>query len=188
MDYYSSYSSYSPAAAGVSAGLMAVYAIVCLVFAVICIIAMVKIFSKAGKPGWHAIIPILNLYDEFEIAWGKGIMFLLMLIPGVNVVISIMFSLKLAKAFGKSTGFAVGLIFLPFVFMLILAFDKSQYIGPDGVPQNQGFPQQPYAQQPYQAPQQPYQAPQQPYQAPQQPYQAPQGNYPPQQQPPYGQQ
>lgn len=144
---------FDSAAAGISTGLIAVIAIVCLAIVIIGIVALAKIFKKAGKPGWHAIIPFLNWYDEFDLAWGNGILFLLMCIPGVNVVISIMLSLKLAKAFGKSTGFAVGLIFLPFIFMLILGFDKSQYIGPDGVPKDQGFG---YPQQPYQAPQQPY--------------------------------
>ena len=40
-----------------------------------------------------------------------------------------MLNLKIAKAFGKGTGFAVGLILLPFIFQLILAFDKSEYVG-----------------------------------------------------------
>ncbi|MEZ4508199.1 MAG: DUF5684 domain-containing protein [Eubacteriales bacterium] len=42
---------------------------------------------------------------------GNGWMFLLMLIPVVNIVIAIIAMVKLAKAFGKSGGFAVGLIF-----------------------------------------------------------------------------
>ena len=78
--------------------------VVCLAVSIVALIAMVKIFSKAGKPGWHAIIPILNLYDEFDIAWGNGILFLLMLIPGVNAVVSIILMVKLAKAFGKGSG------------------------------------------------------------------------------------
>ena len=36
---------------------------------------------------------------------------------------------KLAKAFGKSGGFAVGLIFLSIIFYCILAFGDAQYIG-----------------------------------------------------------
>ena len=40
--------------------------------------------------------------------------------------------MKLAKAFGKSGGFAVGLIFLPYVFYPILAFDGSVYQGVPG--------------------------------------------------------
>ena len=114
--------------------LVAVCAVVSLVALIIGIIALAKIFKKAGKPGWHAIIPILNLYDLFDLAWGKGIMFLLMLIPGVNFIIMIILYVKLARSFGKSAGFAVGLIFLGFIFMLILAFGSAQYVGPDGVP------------------------------------------------------
>ena len=105
-----------------------------LAIGVLLLVCLAKIFKKAGKPGWHAIIPFLSSYDEFEIAWGNGILFLLLLIPGVNLVIEILYSIKLAKSFGKGDGFALGLIFLPYIFVPILAFDQSRYIGPNGVP------------------------------------------------------
>lgn len=39
----------------------------------------------------------------------------------------------LSKSFGKGVGFTIGLLFLPFIFMPILGFDKSiKYIGPAG--------------------------------------------------------
>lgn len=44
-------------------------------------------------------------------------------------IISIMYSVKLAKAFGKGTGFAIGLIFLSPIFMLILGLGDSTYHG-----------------------------------------------------------
>ena len=109
-----------------------VYSVVLIAFCIIGLIASIKIFQKAGKPGWHAIIPILNLYDLFEIAWGKGIMFLLLMIPVVNFVILILLEVKLARSFGKGRDFAAGLIFLEPIFMLILAFGPAEYIGPDG--------------------------------------------------------
>lgn len=43
------------------------------------------------------------------------------------LVISIMDTLRLAKAFGKSTGFGVGLILLGFIFLPILAFGRADY-------------------------------------------------------------
>lgn len=43
-------------------------------------------------------------------------------------VITIIYSIKLAKAFGRSGAFAVGLIFLPFIFQCILGFGKSEYV------------------------------------------------------------
>ena len=77
-------------------------------------------FTKAGKPGWAAIVPFYNLYILFEITWGNGLLFLLMLIPIVNSIVAIITMVKLAKAFGKGGGFAVGLIFLSLIFILIL--------------------------------------------------------------------
>ena len=38
-------------------------------------------------------------------------------------------SLDLAKSFGRGTGFAVGLIFLPFVFAPVLGFGSDTYRG-----------------------------------------------------------
>ena len=95
---------------------MIVPGIIGLIVCIISLVALAKVFKKAGRPGWAVIVPIYNLYVLFDIAWGKGIMFLLMLIPVVNFVIMIMLYIKLAKAFGKSGGFAAGLIFLNLIF------------------------------------------------------------------------
>lgn len=45
------------------------------------------------------------------------------------MVLSIVFYHKLSKAFGHGIGFTLGLIFLNPIFMLILAFGGSQYVG-----------------------------------------------------------
>ncbi|MDI9498166.1 MAG: DUF5684 domain-containing protein [Bacillota bacterium] len=103
-----------------------------LIFSVIVIVAIWRIFTKAGEPGWAAIIPFYNLYTLFKITWGNGWFFLLMLIPLVNFVIMILTMVKLAQAFGKGGGFAAGLIFLGFIFMLILAFGNNYYYGVPG--------------------------------------------------------
>lgn len=124
------YSTYDYAGAAALAGFSAAYAIVCLVVAVIVIVAMWKIFTKAGEPGWGAIIPIYNTYLMFKIAMGNGWLFLLLFVPVVNFVIEIMVMIKLAKAFGHGVGFGLGLIFLSPIFILILAFGSSDYIGP----------------------------------------------------------
>lgn len=100
-----------------------------LAVAVLGIVAMWKIFEKAGEPGWAAIIPFYNVYVLFKITWGNGWKFLFLLIPIANLVFAIITMVKLAKAFGKSGGFAVGLIFLSIIFYCILAFDSSTYLG-----------------------------------------------------------
>ena len=52
--------------------IMMIFAIVLMVVSVV---AMWKIFEKAGKPGWAAVVPIYNLYVLYEISWGNGIYF-----------------------------------------------------------------------------------------------------------------
>ena len=105
------------------------YSLLGLAVAVLAIIGMWKVFEKAGEPGWAAIIPFYNAYVLFKITWGEGWMFLLMLIPIANFVIYIITMVKLARAFNRSGGFAVGLIFLAVIFYCILGFDTSSYIG-----------------------------------------------------------
>src|SRR5215471_19804782 len=60
-----------------------------------------KVFTKAGQPGWAAIIPIVNLYFLCKVAGRPGWWVILFFIPIVSLVISIMVWLDTAKAFGK---------------------------------------------------------------------------------------
>ncbi|MBG0770099.1 MAG: signal peptidase I [Anaerolineaceae bacterium] len=98
--------------------------------AVISVAASWKIFVKAGQPGWVVLIPIYNIIVLLEIVGRPTWWLLLMLIPGVNFVISIILTFDLAASFGKDTGFGFGLFFLSFIFMLILAFGDARYVGP----------------------------------------------------------
>jgi len=115
--------------AAVIAGMMGIILLPVLIAMVLMIIANWKIFTKAGREGWKAIIPIYNNWVLFEIAGMNGAMSLLLFVPIANVVMSIICYLNLAKVFGKDTGFAVGLILLNPIFMLILAFGKDKYLG-----------------------------------------------------------
>ena len=125
-DYGSGYQS----ASSMGTGYGIAYLVFLLVFYALIIVANWKIFTKAGKPGWASIIPFYNLYVLFEIVGMNGWLFLLLCIPIVNIVMMILLYINLAKAFGKGTGFIIGLIFLPNIFTLILAFGSSQYQGP----------------------------------------------------------
>ena len=111
---------------------------------------------KAGEPGWKSLIPVYNgivLYGKaWEVKWfwitflftfltyfanslaKQGIaatpMTVLALAAGmVGAVLLFLFNQRLAAAFGKSKGFGVGLWLLNPIFMLILAFGASTYIG-----------------------------------------------------------
>lgn len=117
-----------------------------LILVVIYVAASWKVYTKAGKPGWAAIIPIYNLIVLLEIV-GKPIWwFLLMLIPCVNIVFGIWVYNLLSKSFGKGEGFTVGLILLNPIFLCILGFGDAVYLGPGGTPPNfnAGDYQKPY--------------------------------------------
>ena len=87
-------------------------------------------FVKAGKPGWAFIVPIYNIIVILEIVGRPTWCVLLWLIPCVNLVVVIIVMIDLAKSFGKDVVFALGLIFLGFVFMPILGFGSAEYKGP----------------------------------------------------------
>ena len=113
------------------------------------IIANWRIFTKAGEAGWKSIIPIYGDYISYKIAWQPAYFWLTLVLGIVSsclqgtletndslmisilAIISIMYSVKLARAFGRGTGFAIGLIFLPPIFMLILGFGDDRYYGAD---------------------------------------------------------
>lgn len=105
-----------------------------LIFVVLIIASLWKVFSKAGQPGWPAIIPIYNVYIMCKVAGRPGWWLLLMLIPVVNVIIAIILNVDIAKRFGKGVGFAIGMIFLPFIFWPIIAFGSAQYQGAPPLP------------------------------------------------------
>ena len=126
MNYNYSYN----AGGGAAAAFLLVVWIVALVFAILAIIGLWKTLTKAGLPGWAAIIPLYNMYTLLKVVGRPGWWLILYFIPLVNVVIEIIVFLNLAQSFGKGAGFAVGLIFLPFIFVPILGFGADRYVGP----------------------------------------------------------
>ena len=103
--------------------------IISLILCIIAIAGAWKVFVKAGIPGWHSLIPILNVYDICKIALKENV--------GLFTVLSVIFpivliypSIQLAKAFGKGTGFGICLYLFSFVCYPILGFGDAEYIGP----------------------------------------------------------
>ncbi len=113
--------------AGVMALMGGIWLFLILALSIFSIICMWRIFVKAGKPGWASIVPIYNTIVLLDICGLQWWYLLLMLIPIVNIVILILMYVKLAEVFGRSGGFAIGLIFLNIIFMAILAFGPASY-------------------------------------------------------------
>ena len=133
---------------GVLGPVLALVQVVTLVVLIIAIVSMWKIFKKAGKPGWAALVPIYNTVVMVKVA--KAPMWYLVPILGgivlgfipvigifiaiAAIVFSFILNIKLAKSFGKSAGFGIGITLLPIIFLPILAFGKAQYVGATSAP------------------------------------------------------
>ena len=104
------------------------FGILSMTLSILMIISLWKIFKKAGKPGWASIVPIYNIYIMCEIAEKEWWYILLLCVPFGYIYVMIVLCNGMAKKFGKSGGFVVGMILLPVVFFPMLAFGKDAAI------------------------------------------------------------
>ncbi len=132
MNYYDVSS--TAAAAGWAIGGLAVILITLAIY-IILIIGNWKVFSKAGKPGWTSIIPILNTLQLIDIAGLPAWYFIGYFIPVVDIVLMFYINIRVAKAFGKGTGFGVLLTILNPLFVLVLGFGAATYQRPADYPE-----------------------------------------------------
>jgi hypothetical protein len=132
LDTQPNYGSEAGGAAAAAAG--GVILLVELVLIVLMIIGMWKVFTKAGKPGWAAIIPIYNIIVLWQITGKPGWVLALAIIPCTSIIGVIMLGIGVAERFGKSAGYGIGLGLLPFIFYPMLGFSDARYLGPEGAP------------------------------------------------------
>lgn len=90
-----------------------------------------KILEKTGNEWWKILIPFYNLYVVVKLCWRPGWWYLFFFIPFVNIIITIILTLDLAKRFWKNTMFWFGLLFVGIIFYPLLAFDESVYLPPE---------------------------------------------------------
>ena len=135
--------------AGILGGLFATIIIFGSIFYILLIIAWWKLFTKAGVAGWKSIIPIYNVYKFCQII-GMSFWIIYLVIPLVIGVVGAIINnqdvsntlssfyagfvdvytaILLGRAFNKGTGFKVGLVLLPNIFLLILGFNTDKYVG-----------------------------------------------------------
>lgn len=135
-----------------------IYLVFAFIWWLLQIIANWNIFTKAGEAGWKSIIPVYSDYISYKIAWQPSyfwlvfvlgiitsvangmtdpngtnttILLIVSLIRIILAIISILYCIKLSRAFGHGIGFAIGLMFLQPIFMLILGFGNDPYYGAD---------------------------------------------------------
>ena len=130
--------------------------IILIALIILLTVAEWKILTKAGEKGWKSLIPFYNIFVSHHIvgmshtwfiieviAWIIEFVLELVKMPapvvlavGIAVGIFTLVSelvhiIKMCSCFGKRTGFKIGMILIPELFMLIIAFGKSEYKKPD---------------------------------------------------------
>lgn len=133
-------------------GSLVVLFAIALALCALYILAYWRIFKKAGEAGWKALIPIYSTYVEYKLMWNTKMFIVTMalavltavlknvggaqsvfyLVSIAATVMNVIVCVKMSYSFGHGMGFALGLVFLNPIFLLILAFDQSEYVGPGG--------------------------------------------------------
>ena len=121
------------------------------VLGLVAVFGLWKLFTKAGKPGFYAIIPFLNLYTLVEITalpvtwfwysiiagivttWSGGLLGL------VSLYLTFIIFRQLMRVFGKSDSIVNVIINIicPYITLPMLGMSDAQYRGPqasDDVP------------------------------------------------------
>lgn len=101
--------------------------LVSLLFTIFYLYCTWRIYVKAGQPGWASLIPIYNFIVLLKIAGKPLWWFILLLVPLVNIIIIVILTHQISVRFGHGVGFTLGLLFLPIIFIPILALGSSKY-------------------------------------------------------------
>ena len=112
-----------------NAGLSALFIgmiIFSMILSLIMIISYWKIFTRKGKPGWAILVPIYNVIVLIQIAELSMIYFLLLFVPLVNIYAIFKINISIANKFDKTAAFGIGMIFLPVIFIPLLAFSDNE--------------------------------------------------------------
>lgn len=137
---------------------LAIYAVLVLAVYVVWAVGLWKMYAKAGRPGWAAIVPVYNWWVWVEIigrprwwfwvlaAYVVGavlssvvpLLGIVVFLAGIAVfVLYLIGCLDMAKRFGQGSGYGIGLWLLPFIFAPILGFGSARYQG-DGPGPSEG--------------------------------------------------
>ncbi len=131
------------------------YSVISIAWYILMMIGLYKMFTKAGVAGWKAIVPIYNFYILFQISWKKSMFWILALmviggsffytlsITTMNVmfmylawlfviiaaVMKAVLAYNVSLAYGHGLGYFLGLYLFDSIFIMILGFGSSRYVG-----------------------------------------------------------
>jgi len=86
------------------------------------------VFQKAGQFRWAALIPGYNVYVLVVRVAGLNVLWcLLLLIPPVNLVAAIVVNVEVARRFGRTEAFGVGMSIFGFILYPWIGFGSAEY-------------------------------------------------------------
>lgn len=106
-----------------------VVAVAGVVLFVLPVVGMWKMFEKAGKPGWAALIPVYNLWVLVDVADKEWWWFLVLFIPSANLAAWVIVNVGVADQFGQRAAFGVALSVLFFLLYPVVGFGDYEYEG-----------------------------------------------------------
>ena len=115
-----------------------------MVTSIFMLVCMYKVYKKAGRKGWEALIPIYNFVVMIQIAELPMWYIVLYFIPFANIYAMFKIYIELAHKFGKSTGFGVATVFFSIICLPILAFSKNVTYNGNNNSMNNSAQSQPY--------------------------------------------
>ena len=114
---------------------IAVISLISLILFVLPSFGAYLLFPKAGRPGWKALIPVLNTYEMLKIADRPLVWFFLQFIPVVGWFITLGLLVEFIKTFGRFKFWEHALIVLTLgLYLIVIGMDpKTRYVGREGV-------------------------------------------------------
>jgi hypothetical protein len=103
-----------------------------LMLFVMCALALVtfaalwRLFERGGQAGWKSLIPIYNMYVMLQIAGKPTWWLVLMFVPLVGLFVMVSVWAAIVRRFGYKTVYVAGVLFLPFIFIPLLAFGDAK--------------------------------------------------------------
>ncbi len=86
------------------------------------------VLAKAGRPGWPALVPVYGAAKLLEVAGLPAWFVVVYAVPGANVAVHVLASVRLAQAFGQRLAFGLGLAVAPPVFLGFLGLGPAAHV------------------------------------------------------------
>jgi hypothetical protein len=114
----------------ITGGIILFSLLIAVIIYVVFAIFLGMIFKKTGVKPWVAWVPFYNSWKLLEIGGQQGFWAVLAIIPFVNYVSAVFMYIAMyhiGKKLGKDGVFVLLAIFLPIVWVIWLAVDKSKW-------------------------------------------------------------